>query len=218
MRTAAALLAVLALSSCASFGLEPAPDADAPADTPEGEAPAAAEDAGPLPPSTPSASGPAADEAGEEIAAAPGPALPEPGGSPAPAADAPHVYMALQPERGGRTSIVFAIDTSRDNTPSDEPAVRITPEETEAQTGRCNPQQLRYYRFPPESAAVPVYGPDEASRGVAAKDLPGFMATAVSSEMIERGIADDLEQTRPQNVCTRKLFEQTIIAATTGQG
>ncbi len=44
------------------------------------------------------------------------------------------------------------------------------------------------------------------------------MATAVSSEMIVSGIAEDLEDTRAQNICTRKLFEQTIIAATTGQG
>ncbi len=126
--------------------------------------------------------------------------------------------MALQPETGGTTSVVFAIDRSRDNTPSDEPAIRITPEATDADRGRCNPQQLRYYKFPTESALRPVYGPDEAARGVSAKDLPGFMATIVSSQMIEQGIAEDVEHTRPQNVCTRKLFEQTIVAANTGQG
>jgi len=218
MRATAALLSLLALSACADLGLE---SLDPSAEGAEGaaEAPPEADGAVPLPVPRPTAADAASQVAGEEIAAAPEEALPEPGSTAdAPAADAPHIYMALQPERGGRTSVVFAIDRSRDSTPSDEPAIRITPEETEAQSGRCNPQQLRYYAFPPESARNPVYGPEEAARGVVARDLPGFMATAVSSEMIVRGIADDLEQTRPQNVCTRKLFEQTIMAATTGQG
>jgi hypothetical protein len=126
--------------------------------------------------------------------------------------------MTVQPDRGGPVSVVFAIDRSRDNTPSDEPAIRITPEQTDPDSGSCNPQQLRYFNFPPDSAAHPVYGPDEAARGIGPRDLPGFMATAVSQEMMARGIAADLEATRPQNVCTRKLFEQTIIAANTGQG
>ena len=228
-RSAAALLAALALAACAGLGLDAA-DSRSVGEGTEATAGNAAEASGPdlaaglpVPPGleadTPSDAEAAPDAStGEgrdpEVATA-GPATPQ---DSAAAAAAPHVYMALQPETGGTISVVFAIDRSRDNTPSDEPAIRITPEETEAQSGRCNPQQLRYYRFPPESAAAPVYGPDEASRGVGARDLPGFMATAVSSEMMERGIADELEETRPQNVCTRKLFEQTIIAATTGQG
>jgi hypothetical protein len=158
--------------------------------------------------------GPASGEASDQLAAADA----EAPADAAAAADAPHVYMSLQADRAGATSVVFAIDRSRDGTPSDEPAIRITPEATEAQSGRCNPQQLRYYKFPPESAGRPAYGPDEAARGVDARTLPEFMATAVSAEMMERGLAEDLEETRPQNVCTRKLFEQTIIAATTGQG
>ena len=211
MRGVALLLAGLALAGCGGLELGALGSADE-ATEPTGTAPAAtAPDpaAGtPLPLPKPQGAAPEGDGA----AAAPAP--PAEGA----AAAAPHVYMSVQPDRGGPVSVVFAIDRSRDNTPSDEPAVRITPEQTDPDRGRCNPQQLRYFNFPAESATAPVYGPDQASQGVGARDLPGFMATAVSQEMIERGIADDLEATRPQNVCTRKLFEQTIIAANTGQG
>ena len=224
---AATLAIVLALSACSDIGLSSLdPFADGP-DEPEttAESPAASEGTPPLPEplQEPVASEEGEDdgsddtasgEGAEQLAAAEAEAL----ANAAAAANAPHVYMSLQPDRAGATSVVFAIDRSRDGTPSDEPAIRITPEATETQSGRCNPQQLRYYKFPPESADRPVYGPDEASRGVDARTLPEFMATAVSAEMMERGLAEDLEHTRPQNVCTRKLFEQTIIAATTGQG
>ena len=217
----AVLLTVLALSACAELGLDPlgplgsGDEAEATAEaTAPAEAPPAADGKFPVPVPRRMAGDLTPGAATDPVAAAPEPPTVD---ELAAAADAPHVYMALQPASGGTTSVVFAIDGSRDGTPSDEPAIRITPEETEALSGRCNPQQLRYYKFPPDSGQ-PVYGPDEASRGVGAKDLPGFMATAVSARMIERGIADELEQTRPQNVCTRKLFEQTIIAATTGQG
>ena len=239
---AAALLAILALSACSAIGL----DSDDPSsdDDPAAEVTASADDAETLPaPGDPDAADAESDaeaagaetdsdaadaqaaDAGTEVArtgdAAEGTAAEATDAGPvdaAAAAEAPHVYMSLQPDTGGQISVVFAIDRSRDGTPSDEPAIRITPEATEAQAGRCNPQQLRYYKFPPDSADRPVYGPDEALRGVGARDLPGFMATAVSSEMIVTGVAEDLEDTRPQNICTRKLFEQTIIAATTGQG
>ncbi len=227
MRGAVLLLLALTLSGCGELGVE-APGTDADVAEPD-EQVAAASAAEPaevdpgiaalpvpqLPGATANAEGapdkPAEGEAGGQ-AAAPSRATAEA------AATAPHIYMAVQPDRGGPVSVVFAIDRSRDNTPSDEPAIRITPDQTDPDRGRCNPQQLRYFNFPPESAARPVYGPDEASQGVGPKDLPGFMATAVSQEMIVRGIVDGLEQTRPQNVCTRKLFEQTIIAANTGQG
>lgn len=229
---AAALLAALALSSCSTLGFDPVgaeAGKDEAVEATEGESSAsdAAQalpepgqdasdgiDAEAPPPDDDASEDDAGGETPDDIA----PADPQAPVDAAAAADAPHVYMSLQPDTGGSTSVVFAIDRSRDGTPSDEPAIRITPEATEAQSGRCNPQQLRYYKFPPESAGQPVYGPDEASRGVAAGDLPGFMATAVSAEMMELGIADDLDGTRPQNVCTRKLFEQTIIAASTGQG
>ena len=238
---APALAAVLALAACETVGidsLDPFADgadetgaaAEAPAEQATGPADAGSAAAQDSPGTGDAGSETDADDADPDEAD-PAEADPDPASgaadqvaatdaqmTPAAAADAPHVYMSLQPDVGGQTSVVFAIDRSRDGTPSDEPAIRITPEATEAQAGRCNPQQLRYYDFPAESADRPVYGPDEASRGVGARDLPGFMATAVSAEMMERGIAEDLDGTRPQNVCTRKLFEQTIIAATTGQG
>jgi hypothetical protein len=228
MRAAALLLAGLALSGCGELGVE-ATGADNPGPpevTQPDEQVATASAGDPATPDPDVAAlpvprlpgGPPAGEAAAEagtgaadagaVAAAPSQA----------AATAPHIYMAVQPDRSGPVSVVFAIDRSRDNTPSDEPAIRITPDQTDPDRGRCNPQQLRYFDFPQESAERPVYGPDEAARGIGARDLPGFMATTVSQEMIVRGIAEELEQTRPQNVCTRKLFEQTIIAANTGQG
>lgn len=219
MKAAAITLAAgLALCGCAGIGLDGLDHGDEAtepvAETPVATPPGPEAGGGPsLPLPRPTVDAPE----GDAVATA---ASTE-GDTEAPAEDAtaaPHVYMAVQPDRGGPVSVVFAIDRSRDNTPSDEPAIRITPEQTETSRGRCNPQQLRYYNFPPESAERPLYGPDEAARGIGAKELPGFMATAVSSEMIDRGIADELEQTRPQNVCTRKLFEQTIVAASTGQG
>jgi hypothetical protein len=241
-----ALVAVLALSACADIGLASLdPLAEGTDEAAAEPAPATADGLPPLPEPRPAADAPddadpdaePEETASEEDTSGGAPDGPAPdaaagsGGAPdqiaadtqaavdaVAAADAPHVYMSLQSDRAGSTSVVFAIDRSRDGTPSDEPAIRITPEETEAKSGRCNPQQLRYYNFPPESADRPVYGPDQASGGVGPGDLPGFMATVVSSEMIASGIADELEDTRPQNVCTRKLFEQTIIAATTGQG
>ncbi len=222
MRAAALLLLGLALSGCGELGAEaPGPNGETTqpdeqvASAPAAEAAEVDPDVAALPvPQLPGAVPAGEVEAGpgETNAAAPSQATAEA------AATAPHIYMAVQPDRGGPISVVFAIDRSRDNTPSDEPAIRITPDQTDPDRGRCNPQQLRYYDFPQENAERPVYGPDEASRGIGAKDLPGFMASAVSQEMIVKGIADQLEQTRPQNVCTRKLFEQTIIAANTGQG
>lgn len=125
-----------------------------------------------------------------------------------PAAEAaPHIYMALQPDAGGPVSVVFAIDQSRDNTPSDDPAIRITPMD-----GQCNPQQLRWHEFSAEESRRPSYGPNEAARGITAQDLPAFMATLVTSEMLEAGLISDPEESKPQNVCTQKLLQQMIIA------
>lgn len=124
---------------------------------------------------------------------------------------APHLYMELQPDSGGPVSVVFAIDQSRDNTPSDDPAIRITPMD-----GQCNPQQLRWHEFSPEKAKRPAYGPEEAARGITAQELPGFMATLVTSDMLEAGLISDPEESRPQNVCTQKLLQQMIIAESTG--
>jgi hypothetical protein len=125
--------------------------------------------------------------------------------------DAPQIYMALQPDPAGPVSVILAIDQSRDNTPSDDPAVRLTPV-----GGKCNPQQLRYYNFPPERSERPVYGPDEAFRGITARELPDYIATAVTAEMLDSGLIDDPEESQPQNVCTQKLLQMIIIESSTG--
>lgn len=122
------------------------------------------------------------------------------------AIDAPHIYMALQPDTVGPLSVIFAIDAARDGTPEDDPAIRITPLE-----GKCNPQDLRRYDFPAAARARPTFGPEEAAKGVTAKELPTYLATAVSAEMIRLGHAADLKGSQPQNVCTRKLWEQMVV-------
>lgn len=127
------------------------------------------------------------------------------------AEDAPRIYMALQPDPGRATSVVFAIDQARDSSPLNDPAIRLTPEE-----GECNPQELRGYPFPLAAAKRPVFGPEEAKSGISARDLPGFMASAVTAEMLRQGLITDPEQSQPQNVCTRKLWERLIINQSTG--
>ena len=92
--------------------------------------------------------------------------------------DAPHIYMSLQDDGAQAVSIIFAIDAARNNTPSDDPAIRLTPE-----GGKCNPQQLRRYDFPAATGQRPIFGPDEAVAGLTAKELPSFIAMAVTSEM-----------------------------------
>lgn len=125
---------------------------------------------------------------------------------------APHIYMSLQPDPSGPTSIVFAIDADKNDSPQNDPAMRITPED-----GKCNPQELRRYNFP-EDLRRPIFGPDEAYRGITPQDLPNFMAMAVTSEMMRRGMIEEPEQSQPQNVCTRKLWERMIINEVVGQG
>ena len=46
---------------------------------------------------------------------------------------------------------------------------------------------------------------------MSARELPAFMAMAVTSEMLVLGIAKTIEDTQPQNVCTRKLWERLIL-------
>ncbi|HSF95912.1 MAG TPA: hypothetical protein VLA52_12880 [Thermohalobaculum sp.] len=131
--------------------------------------------------------------------------MPPPGPSTQPA---PHIYMALQDEGPGKpVSVVFAIDAARDRTPSDDPAVRLTPE-----AGLCNPQEMTRYEFPPDAAAQPVFADAERAAGVGANDLPAYLAVAVTDNMLARGLAATPEDTRPQNVCTRKLWEQLVLA------
>lgn len=128
------------------------------------------------------------------------------------AQNAPQIYMSLQPDPSGPISIVFAIDAARNDTPQDDPAIRITPDE-----GKCNPQELSRYTFPADIQR-PVFGPDEAFSGVLPEELPNFMAMAVTSEMMRRGIIDEPEESHPQNVCTRKLWERMIVNELVNQG
>ncbi len=122
-------------------------------------------------------------------------------------ASGPHIYMALQPGGTGHpTSVVFAIDSARDGTPSDDPAIRLTPD-----AGNCNPQEMRSYDFPP-GASTPVVGQPELERGLTARDLPRFLAASVTGRLIDAGLASEPEETRPLNVCTRKLWERLVTA------
>ncbi len=130
--------------------------------------------------------------------------------------NAPHIYMAIQPDGSGPISVVFAIDQSRDNTPRNDPAIRITPLD-----GKCNPQQMSSFNFNAAERARPTYGPEEAAGGITARDLPNFMAIAVTSEMMRTGLVVEPPESQPQNVCTRKLWERLIVnqsISTTGQG
>lgn len=127
--------------------------------------------------------------------------------------DTPHIYMSLQPTNGGPTSVVFAIDDARNNTPSDDPAIRISPED-----GLCNPQEMRRFSFPPGDAQRPIFGPQEVGSGITAQELPNFMAMAVTSEMIRRGLIVQPDDSKPQNVCTRKLWELLVSNESAGQG
>ena len=118
----------------------------------------------------------------------------------------PHVYLALQPGASGNPhSVIFAIDGARDGTPSDDPAIRLTPE-----AGDCNPQEMRRYAFPADAA--PVVSEAERARGLTAADLPDFLAASVTGRMIEAGLAAEPEDTRALNICTRKLWERIVVA------
>lgn len=150
--------------------------------------------------------------------AAPAPVLPTPNAGAseaasarapleAPPEQAPDIYMALQQNSAGTISIVFAIDEAKDNTPSDDRAIRITPE-----NGKCNPQEMTSFAFPDVFAARPIFSELEARERVSADKLPNFMAIAVSTEMMRLGYAGRPEDTHPQNVCTRKLWERLVGA------
>lgn len=133
-------------------------------------------------------------------------ALPEPGSAQTPP-PIPHIYMSFQLDNTGIiVSAIFAIDAARDNTPSDDPAIRLSPED-----GRCNPQEMRNYTFPPKDAATPVVGEAERARGLSAGDLPAFLAVSVTDAMLNRGLAVTRNDTRPLNICTRKLWENLVL-------
>jgi hypothetical protein len=208
MRPAAFLLSALLLAACQTAGEEEAPaTAQAPDSiTPESEiyVPGTSDVAiDALPP--PEVAAAEAAEGTEPADAAANEAASDDAG---PAQQVPHIYMALQEEGTGKpVSVVFAIDASRDNTPSDYPAIRITPD-----GGLCNPQEMRFYKFPERYAARPVVSEIEQDEGLKVIDLPNFMAISVTNEMMSQGLATAPEQTRPQNVCTRKLWERLILA------
>lgn len=185
---------------------EPATAADAAAPAAALPAPAGAVASLPVPEGVPAPAPDAAD------------ALPVPQGAgvpPDPVA-APEVYMALQSDSAGLVSVVFAIDEARDGTPSDDPAIRLSPE-----AGDCNPQPLPRFGFPAD--AQPIFDATVAARPVTARMMPDFMAVTVTEAMIARGFAGGREQTRAQNICTRKLWEGIVAGdlgpalATAGQ-
>lgn len=118
----------------------------------------------------------------------------------------PTVYMALEADPGRPVSIVFAIDGAGDQTPGNDPAIRLTPNR-----GECNPQELARYSFEGDDVR-PIFGRLQAVRGVGPERMPEFMAVAVSRRMIERGLAAGPAETQPQNVCTRKLWERLVLA------
>lgn len=185
-RPAKLMIAAALLTACQTIGEAPE------ATQTEAEAPAAQSLPTPLSPAT---------------AALP---LPQPGAepTPTPVGPMPHVYMALQPDGEGKpVSVIFAIDAARDNTPSDDPAIRLTPE-----NGLCNPQEMRNYNFPPKYLARPVVSEIEQSQGLPARDLPAYIAISVTDEMIASGLARDREETRALNICTRKLWEELMLA------
>lgn len=199
MTCARALMGVLLLAACDTA--PPPPQAAAPAPSATAAAPQLS-----LP--TPTGALPAPNPGAAPSTAGPIGVVPD---------QVPSVYMAVQAGKSGPASIIFAIDASKDNTPSDDTAIRITPE-----AGKCNPQELKRFTFPAQYAKRPVFSIEEAKRGIGAPELPKFMAMAVTSEMLRLGIAAEPQATQPQNVCTRKLWEQLVLAqnqsaAATGQ-
>ncbi|MEM8841374.1 MAG: hypothetical protein AAGD47_06330 [Pseudomonadota bacterium] len=121
------------------------------------------------------------------------------------AAQAPLIYMAIQEDGTRPLSIIFAIDESRDGTPQNDPAIRLTPD-----GGACNPQTMRSYSFPSPFGDAPVFGSDQVLQGVRADQLPAFMAVRVSETILDMGLVETLEETRPQNICTRKMWDAQL--------
>jgi len=74
-----------------------------------------------------------------------------------------------------------------------------------------------YFAFP-EKFATPVFSETEQAEGVTATDLPGFLAATVTQAMLAEGFAATEEQTRPLNICTRKLWEQLVVIQNTAAG
>ena len=102
-----------------------------------------------------------------------------------------------------------ASEPARDNTPADDAGVRRTQAD-----GRCNPQEMGSYDFPPQDAARPGVSEAEQAEGLTARDLPAFMAVSVTDKMLSLGLASDREATRSLNVCTRTLWERLLLTGT----
>lgn len=201
-RLAALGLAALLLAGCETASdLMGGADAD---ETPETVEPAVEETAGDG----------AAETAAASAAAGPGSRLPAPQTQGAPGGTAPlqevseddvrDIYVALDASVAP-TAVIFAIDQNRNGNPSDERAIRLSPENNE-----CNPQELRSYAFPEGSA--PVFSVNEARRGVTPVELPRFLAASVTEAMVRSDLVEKREETLPQNVCTRKLWEVLVQA------
>lgn len=193
----AGLAAAALLTACQTIdALRSAGDAPEPAPETQAQAPA--------PDITPE---PAPDSAPAPDLADATPALPVPG-SPQPPSPVPHIYLSFQLDNTATAvSAIFAIDVARDNTPSDDTAIRLSPED-----GQCNPQEMRNYNFPPKDAATPVVGEAEQAQGLSVADLPAFLAVSVTNAMLNRGLAVTRDDTRPLNICTRKLWESLVLA------
>lgn len=119
--------------------------------------------------------------------------------------EAPVIYLGFQADGSNPVSLIFAIDAARDGTPNNDPAIRLTPE-----GGDCNPQVMQSFDFPPEDRAKPVFSTEQILKGIKAEQLPNFLALTTSFRMLERGIAKTRQETRPHNICARKLWELQV--------
>ena len=156
------------------------------------------------------AAAPTEDSAGDAAASgAVGLPVPQAGGAaqatgpirrPVDPASVRNIYVAFEGRKTGTVSVIFAVDQDRSGTPTDDRAIRISPENSE-----CNPQELTRYDFP--AGTAPVFGVEQVEQGLTPAELPRFLAASVTGQMIARDLADDEDDTLPQNVCTRKLWE-----------
>ncbi|MEM6905388.1 MAG: hypothetical protein AAF568_05800 [Pseudomonadota bacterium] len=121
------------------------------------------------------------------------------------AANAPHIYLAVQEDGGRPTSLIFAIDEARDGTPSNDPAIRLTPD-----AGQCNPQVMRSYNFPALYDGAPVFSGEQILRGVRAEQLPAYMAIAASNELLRLPQFETRDDVAAHNICTRKFWEAQL--------
>ncbi|MGF1552615.1 MAG: hypothetical protein ACFBWO_08965 [Paracoccaceae bacterium] len=203
MRAAAAALAALLLAGCA--GEETGPTQGSTGGSTDTGAASGSGDAG--------ASGAAprlsldAPEAGDGAGTAEAPAA-DPAGTATTARyqprDLPAIWIDVDRQGGGEASVIFAIDTDYDNSVADEGALRITPQPTAEQAGDCGLDELERHAFSTEG---PVFSYVQANQGVRPAEMPRFLAYYASQLLIRQGLATDVEDTVPQNICTRKYWQ-----------